>query len=397
MGQTRVWSRHALRFVPDALDGVGSTQTHPHGHDCPRATTEALAGSASRRVDRPASCHLHANPELSFEEHETMAFVSAQLTAWGVGHETHVTDTGIVATVRGQNPEARLVALRADMDALPIQEANDVPYASTKPGVMHASRPRRAHHVAVGGRPVAATPPANIGKAPFGAFFNRAKSALLAGPKAWWPPGCWPIPLLRTSWANTCTPNCLRGMSGCAEGTTWLRRTKFTRPFMGAVGTPPSPTCATTPCWPRRPSLWRRNKPLSRGCPPGTPSVLSFGRVEALGATNVLLQRGFHPRHLPFDERRAWRKKAHVTMMEDIIHSYSERPTDVARNWKSVCGYPHVHNEVALTSAFKRVGDRLPRCRPGARFGHPHDRRRLQSLRQRNPWLLLPPGNSFAR
>ena len=82
--------------------------------------------------------HLHANPELSFEEHETMAFVSAQLSAWGVDHETHVTDTGIVATVQGQNPDARLVALRADMDALPIQETNDVPYASTKPGVMHA-------------------------------------------------------------------------------------------------------------------------------------------------------------------------------------------------------------------------------------------------------------------
>ena len=82
--------------------------------------------------------HLHANPELSFEEHETMAFVSEQLHKWGIAHETHVTGTGIVAHVHGVNPSQRLVALRADIDALPIQESNDVPYASHRPGVMHA-------------------------------------------------------------------------------------------------------------------------------------------------------------------------------------------------------------------------------------------------------------------
>ena len=82
--------------------------------------------------------HLHAHPELSFEEHQTMAFVSATLTSWGVDHQTHVTGTGIVAYVRGKKPESRTVALRADMDALPITEANAVDYASTNRGVMHA-------------------------------------------------------------------------------------------------------------------------------------------------------------------------------------------------------------------------------------------------------------------
>jgi len=82
--------------------------------------------------------HLHAHPELSFEEHQTMAYVSATLTSWGVDHQTHVTGTGIVAHVHGQQPDSRTVALRADMDALPITEANEVDYASTNPGVMHA-------------------------------------------------------------------------------------------------------------------------------------------------------------------------------------------------------------------------------------------------------------------
>ena len=82
--------------------------------------------------------HLHAHPELSFEEHQTMDYVSSVLTSWGVDHQTHVTGTGIVAHVHGQQPDSRTVALRADMDALPITEANEVDYASTNPGVMHA-------------------------------------------------------------------------------------------------------------------------------------------------------------------------------------------------------------------------------------------------------------------
>ena len=67
-----------------------------------------------------------------------MAYVAARLSELGVAHETEVTGTGIVATVRGNAPDTRCLALRADMDALPIQEANEVPYASTVPGVMHA-------------------------------------------------------------------------------------------------------------------------------------------------------------------------------------------------------------------------------------------------------------------
>lgn len=80
--------------------------------------------------------HLHANPELGFQEFHTSQFVSDQLTALGVEHQRGVARTGIVAMIGdGHGPT---VALRADMDALPIQEANDVPYRSRTPGVMHA-------------------------------------------------------------------------------------------------------------------------------------------------------------------------------------------------------------------------------------------------------------------
>ncbi|HNB80572.1 MAG TPA: M20/M25/M40 family metallo-hydrolase, partial [Chitinophagaceae bacterium] len=82
--------------------------------------------------------HIHAHPELSFNEFQTAAFISEKLRSWGIEHETGVAGTGIVALIRGRDPESSILALRGDMDALPIQEENEVPYRSTHPGVMHA-------------------------------------------------------------------------------------------------------------------------------------------------------------------------------------------------------------------------------------------------------------------
>ena len=81
--------------------------------------------------------HLHAHPELSYQEYETSKFVQQQLDAYGIPYEVKAT-TGVVGLIKGKNPESRVVALRADMDALPILEANEIDYKSTKPGIMHA-------------------------------------------------------------------------------------------------------------------------------------------------------------------------------------------------------------------------------------------------------------------
>jgi amidohydrolase len=81
--------------------------------------------------------HLHANPELSFEEHETSAFVEETLRSFGGLEIERPAGTAVVARLRGTRP-GPLVVLRADIDALPILEENDLPFASTRPGVMHA-------------------------------------------------------------------------------------------------------------------------------------------------------------------------------------------------------------------------------------------------------------------
>lgn len=81
--------------------------------------------------------HLHAHPELSYQEFETSKFIQQKLEAYGIPFEVKAA-TGVVGLIEGKNPTSRVVALRADMDALPITEENDVAYKSTHPGIMHA-------------------------------------------------------------------------------------------------------------------------------------------------------------------------------------------------------------------------------------------------------------------
>src|SRR4051812_22900093 len=73
---------------------------------------------------------LHANPELSYKEYQTAKFVAENLKAFGLKPQEGVAETGLMVLIEGKNPSAKTVALRADMDALPIEEKNDVPYKS---------------------------------------------------------------------------------------------------------------------------------------------------------------------------------------------------------------------------------------------------------------------------
>lgn len=81
--------------------------------------------------------HLHENPELSYQEFETSKFVQQRLASLGIPFEVKAS-TGVIGLIQGKNPASRIIALRADMDALPILEENDVPYKSKQPGIMHA-------------------------------------------------------------------------------------------------------------------------------------------------------------------------------------------------------------------------------------------------------------------
>ena len=80
---------------------------------------------------------IHAHPELSYQEFETSRFIQTKLVEWGIAFEVKA-GTGVVGVIEGKDPQSRIIALRADMDALPIVEENDIPYKSKNEGVMHA-------------------------------------------------------------------------------------------------------------------------------------------------------------------------------------------------------------------------------------------------------------------
>jgi len=82
--------------------------------------------------------YIHKNPELSFKEHKTSAYIKSVLTGWGIPFTEDIADTGIVVLLEGNNPSSKTLALRADFDALPITEENEVDYCSVNKGVMHA-------------------------------------------------------------------------------------------------------------------------------------------------------------------------------------------------------------------------------------------------------------------
>ena len=82
--------------------------------------------------------HLHQNPELSFEEVETGKFIAKKLKSFGIPYEHGIAENGVVGLIKGKNPNKKIIALRGDIDALPITEANKVPYKSKNEGVMHA-------------------------------------------------------------------------------------------------------------------------------------------------------------------------------------------------------------------------------------------------------------------
>ncbi len=111
-----------------------STSPTPASIDLSRIRAEIQALQPSLVAWRR---RLHQYPELGFREQQTAEFISQKLQEWGVDHQAGIAQTGVVATIPGKHP-GPVLAIRADMDALPVQEENTVPYRSQYDGVMHA-------------------------------------------------------------------------------------------------------------------------------------------------------------------------------------------------------------------------------------------------------------------
>ena len=295
--------------------------------------------------------HLHAHPELSFEEHETMAFVSGKLHEWGIAHETGVTGTGIVAHVHGRNPEQRIVALRADMDALPIQELNDTEYRSKVEGVMHACG-HDVHTTNLLGAIQLLHLTSDQWEGTVRCIFQPGEECIPGGARAMVDAGVLTNPVPSGILGQHVYPQLPAGHVGVRPGPYMASADEIHLTVHGQGGHAALPHLCKDPVLATASILVAAQQLVSRHANPSQPTLLSFGKVEAHGATNIIpnsvnVQGTFRA----MDE--TWRFEAHGLLRNLIEQVASAHGCTVDLDIR--VGYPHVNNHVELTQRFKEL------------------------------------------
>jgi amidohydrolase len=230
--------------------------------------------------------HLHSHPELSFHEVETSVFVANKLEELGLEYHK-MADTGLVALIKGDKPSDKVVALRADMDALPITEANDVPYKSQNPGVMHAC----GHDVHTSSLLGVAKILTDL-KSEFGGtiklIFQPAEEKLPGGASLMIKEGVLENPKPAAVIGQHVMPLIDAGKVGFRAGKYMASTDELYVTVRGKGGHGAQPQQNVDPVIITAHILTALQTIISRSADPKSPSVLSFGKVIANGATNVI-------------------------------------------------------------------------------------------------------------
>lgn len=296
--------------------------------------------------------HLHAHPELSFQEHKTVAFVATKLDELGIAYKP-MANTGLVALITGDKPSDHVVALRADMDALPIQEANEVAYKSTHAGVMHACG-HDAHTASLLGTAAILQQL----KAEFGGtiklIFQPAEELLPGGANQMIKEGVLENPKPQAVLGQHVMPFIETGKVGFRSGKYMASTDELYVTVKGKGGHAAQPQQNIDPVMITAQILVSLQQIVSRTANPNTPSVLSFGKVQANGATNVIpnevkLEGTFRT----MDE--AWRAEAH-TRMKKMAEGIAESMGGTCE-FEIKKGYPFLVNEEKLTAQAKQYAE----------------------------------------
>lgn len=289
--------------------------------------------------------HLHAHPELSFHEYQTAAFVAQKLDELGIKYQK-MANTGLVAIIQGEKPSEGVVALRADMDALPIVEANDVPYKSTNAGVMHACG-HDAHTSSLLGTARILTEL----KKEFGGtvklIFQPAEEKLPGGANMMIKEGVLENPKPDAVIGQHVMPLIEAGQVGFRSGKYMASTDEIYVTVYGKGGHGAQPQQNIDPVLITSHIIIALQQIISRVADPKTPSVLSFGKVIANGATNVIPNEVYlEGTFRTMDED--WRARAHEKMKkmaEGIAEAMGGRC-----DFNIVRGYPFLINEEKLTA-----------------------------------------------
>jgi amidohydrolase len=295
--------------------------------------------------------HLHAHPELSFEEVETGKFVAAQLAAMGVEHQHGIAENGVVALIKGKNPKKRTIALRADMDALPILEANNVPYRSQNQGVMHACG-HDVHTSSLLGTIRILNELRDQFEGTIKCIFQPGEEKLPGGASLLIAAGVLENPRPASIFGQHVHPPLPAGTIGLKPGIYMASADEIYVTIKGRGGHGAMPQECVDPVVITAQIIVALQQVVSRYADPAVPTVLTFGKINSTGgATNIIpnevkLEGTFRT----MDEK--WRAEAHKRMKkiaESIAISYGG-----ACDFNILKGYPVLFNHEALTLRTKQ-------------------------------------------
>lgn len=290
--------------------------------------------------------HIHANPELSFKEFETSAFIRKQLDVWGIPY-TEMANTGVVGLIKGELPSDQVIALRADIDALPILEANDKPYASKNSGVMHACG-HDVHSSSLLGTALIL----NRMKAHFGGtvklVFQPAEEVLPGGASIMIKEGVLENPKPQAMIGQHVMPLIDAGKVGFRSGIYMASTDELYVTVHGKGGHGAQPQQNIDPVLITAHIIVALQQIVSRNADPRLPTVLSFGKVQANGATNII------PNEVKLEGtfrtlNEEWRREA-KGLMKKMAEGIAESMGGSC-DFKIMDGYPFLINEEQLSNA----------------------------------------------
>lgn len=294
--------------------------------------------------------HLHKNPELSFKEFQTQQFVWGRLDEIGITNKVKIAETGIVAMIEGKNPSAKIIALRADMDALPIQETNKTDYVSQNAGVMHACG-HDVHTSSLLGVASVLQQFKNEFSGTVKLLFQPGEEKLPGGASMMIKEGVLKNPSVSGILGQHVMPLIETGKVGFRSGVYMASTDEIYVTIKGKGGHGAIPHQNIDPVLIASHIIVALQQIVSRNANPIMPSVLSFGKVVANGATNVIpdsvyLEGTFRT----LDER--WRNDAHAKMIK-MAEAIAEGMGGKCE-FKIVRGYPALVNNPELTASARK-------------------------------------------
>ncbi|PLX03717.1 MAG: amidohydrolase [Marinilabiliales bacterium] len=299
--------------------------------------------------------YLHANPELSFEEESTAKYISNLLDEWGIKYEKNIGGHGIVGVLHGKNPDKKVIALRADMDALPIEEANIVDYKSLNTGVMHACG-HDVHMTCLLGTIKFLNENRDKFEGSIKFIFQPAEETLPGGALKMIEAGVLENPKPELIIAQHVFPELEAGKLGFKSGIYMASSDEVKLKISGRGGHAAIPERYDYTVLAASKIMLKLYEAVEAGKPKDFPSVLAFGEFLAKGAYNVIPSEiNISGTFRTFNEN--WRKKVHALI--------NEISTQVAKEFNCLAevnikkGYPVLVNNEVVTGVSREFAKEI--------------------------------------